>query len=61
MYSYEIQRLLEKYNYNIPSNEYYNILNNSNQIDFIEYNACNDSYFIHTKDGYEWRFKVFKN
>ena len=62
MYSWEISNLLQKYNYNIPSDIYFQISNISDnpQITYIEYNAFSNKFKICTNDGYNWEFSVYK-
>ena len=59
MYSYEIQRILEENNYNIDSEIYINICQNSPQIYHVKYDAFQDNFLIETRDGYQFYFKVF--
>jgi hypothetical protein len=57
MYSWEIQKYLDERNYHVDSDEMYNIVDTSPQINWIEFNSCSDkdfSYKIGTKDGYTW-------
>ena len=62
MYSYEIDELIKKYNYNIPSSVYIKISNvrSNPQIDHVEYNAWSNNFIMWTNDGYSWTFSVYK-
>ena len=63
MYSWELQRELEKYNYNIPLSCYREIcdIEKNPQIARIKYEPF-DSYFeMWTNDGFSWRFKVYRD
>lgn len=63
MYSWEIQRELEKYNYNIPASCYNEIcgIDNNPQIVRIKYEPYGDYFEMYTNDGYSWRFKVYRD
>ena len=58
MYSYEIQNLMEKYNYNLPSTVYINIVSNSPQISEVKFTPYDAYYEIWTKDNAYWKFNV---
>lgn len=58
MYSYEIEKILESENYNIPSKMYSRICKESPQITRMKYDAFSNSYEIWTIDDYYWKFNV---
>ena len=58
MYSYEIQNLMEKYNYNLPSTVYIDIVSNSPQILEVKFTPYDAYYEIWTKDNAYWEFNV---
>mgnify|MGYP001132449493 CR=1 FL=1 len=58
MYSYEIENILENNSYVISSNIYKNILDTSNQIQYVKYNPYDNSIYIETSDGYSWILKT---
>lgn len=60
MFDFEINDLMRKYNYNIPSDKYLEICN-SPQITEIKYSPYGDCFEISTKDGGYWKFGVYKN
>lgn len=60
MYSYEIKNLLINNNYFISNQDYFKIIKTSPQIRRIEYNDFNKNFRIETKDGYDFKFKVYK-
>jgi len=57
MYSYEIEDIMKKYNYNLPSNIYLKICFNSDQISDVKYS--NNIFEIWTKDNYYFKFNVY--
>lgn len=59
MYSHEIQRILEENNYNIDSETYIDICQNSPQICHVKYDTFQDNFLIETSDGYQFYFKVY--
>jgi hypothetical protein len=59
MYSVEIQKVLEENNYNIDSETYIDICQNSPQICHVKYDAFQDNFLIETRDGYQFYLKVF--
>ena len=59
MYSVEIQKILEENNYNIDSETYIDICQNSPQICHVKYDDFQDNFLIETSDGYQFYFKVF--
>ena len=59
MYSVEIQKVLEENNYNIDSETYIDICQNSPQIYHVKYDAFQDNFLIETSDGYQFYFKVY--
>lgn len=60
MYSYEIQDILESHTYKINSNTYKEIVNTSQQINYIKYNPYDGSTYLSTSDGYSWTFRIVK-
>lgn len=58
MYNSEIQKIMEKYNYNLPSTEYLCICDSSAQIDHIKYSPYEGDFEIWTNDGGYWKFKI---
>ena len=62
MFSHEIDQKIKQYNHQLPSSIYLEIsdTNNNPQINHIKYNAYSDSFFMRTKDGWYWDFKVYK-
>jgi len=59
MYSWEITQTMEQYNYNLPSNIYIDITENSPQINHISYNACNGRLEMWGTEGEYWNFAVY--
>lgn len=59
MYDYEIQNLLEINNYNIDSETYINICQNSSQIREVKYNPYENCFEIWTNESY-WKFYVYR-
>ena len=62
MYSHEIDALMKKYNYDLPSFIYLELCNllKNPQIDHIQYNAYSNSFVAWTTDGWSWNFQVHK-
>lgn len=60
MYSSEIDDIVKKRNYCLPSKLYFKIVENSSQISQVKYDAYSDKYSIHTTDGYHWEVKVYQ-
>lgn len=58
MYSYEIDNIMKNSNYYLDSSTYLQICSNSPQISEVKYDAFSNSFYITTKDGYRWNFKV---
>lgn len=58
MYSHEIERLLKIKQNIISTSEYFEIISSSPQIDYIKYNAYNDTTEIKTNDKYHFKFKI---
>jgi len=58
MYSWEIVKTMEKYNYNLPSNVYLDMTEKSPQIIRVTYNACNNRFEIQDNEGSYWQFEV---
>ena len=63
MYSWEIDKKIKLYNYQIPSSIYLEITDadKNPQIDHVKYDAWSDSFSMWSKDGYCWNFKVYKD
>lgn len=61
MYSYEIDTVIKKNNYNLESQTYLHICKTSPQIKEVKYNGFDDSYEMCTDDDYYWKFKVYYN
>ena len=61
MYTWEIQKELEKYNYCIESKIYLNIVRNSPQIILVEYKPFDNKYRLVTRDGLDVEFIVYCN
>ena len=60
MYSSEIDDIVKKRNYCLPSKLYFKIVENSSQISQVKYDSYSDKYSIHTTDGYNWEIKVYQ-
>ena len=60
MYSWEIDNYLRDRNYVINKNEYMNIadVRLSSQISRVKYDAYSNSFYMETKDGYNWTFWI---
>ena len=56
----EIDDILKKRNYCLPSHLYFKIVENSSQICQVKYDAYSDKYSIHTDDGYHWEVKIYQ-
>lgn len=61
MYSNEIKQVMEQYNYSITSSMYFNICDNSPQIDHIRYSPYDDKIEMWSMDGGYWKFGVTTN
>lgn len=63
MYSWEIDQKIKQYDYNIPSSVFLHISNvtYSAQISYIKYDAWSNTFTMGTKDGWNWRFQVYKD
>ena len=59
MYTYEIDNIIRKYNYTLPSYVYSEICKTSPQINWIKYTPYDDSFEIATSDGGYWKFSVY--
>lgn len=57
MYSWEIEQTIQKFNYDLPSNIYLNIIEKSPQIIEIKHN--NDNFTLITNDGLVINFRVY--
>ena len=60
MYSSEIDDIMKKRNYCLPSRLYQMIVDNSSQICRVKYDAFSDKFSIWTSDGYYWEIKVYQ-
>lgn len=60
MYSWEIDNLMKLRDYIISNEEYFKLFETSPQINYIEYQNCNDIFRMTTDDRYEFKFKVYK-
>lgn len=60
MYSHEIQNILEAHTYTIKSNIYKEILDTSQQINYIKYNPYDGNTYLSTSDGYSCTFTVVR-
>lgn len=58
MYSWEIDNIL-KDKVNIDYNTYVNIINTSPQINWMKYNAGDNSVEMTDNEGHKWKFGVF--
>lgn len=60
MYSCEIQKELERYNYRLSPTAYCELfsLKESPQITQIKYDAFSDNFHVETNDNYSWTFIV---
>lgn len=60
MYSWEIQKILEEYNYQVPPEVYLKItdVKSNPQIAYVHYSAFDDNFTIVTLDNYKWTFSV---
>lgn len=61
MYSYEIDELLEKNNYELDAQTYLLLLSSSPQINHVKYSAYGGYFEIWTSDGYYWKFNIANN
>ena len=59
MYSWEITKTMQDYDYNLPSNVYLAMTENSSQLVRITYNAWNDKLEMWDNEGGYWDFKVY--
>jgi len=59
MYSWEISHTMEEYNYNLPSNIYLDMTQNSPQISIVIYNPNNNRFEIWDYEGGYWSFEVY--
>lgn len=58
MYSFEIQKTMEDYNYDLPSNVVMEIKKSSPQVIREKYNAFDGMFEMWTNDSCYWRYKV---
>ena len=58
MYSWEITKIMESYEYNLPSNVYLDITENSPQINKVTYHAWGGRFEICDQEGGCWHFDV---
>jgi len=59
MYSWEITKVMEQYQYNLPSNIYLEITSNSPQIGKVMYHSCGERFEICDDEGICWNFGVY--
>ena len=59
MYSWEIAKTMEYYNYNLPSKVYLDITENSPQINKVIYNTYSRKFEISDNEGSHWNFEVY--
>ena len=59
MYSWEITKTMEYYNYKLPTHVYLDITQNSPQIDHIVYHDWNSRFEMWDHEGEYWNFGVF--
>ena len=59
MYSWEITQIMERYNYNLPSQVYLDVTQNSPQINRVSFNPGNNRFEIWDKEGCYWNFEVY--
>lgn len=58
MYSWEITQTMENYEYDLPSNVYLAITENSPQINRVTYHACCGRFEMSDQEGCCWNFDV---
>ena len=62
MYTWEIEKILRDFNYDLPSNIYLDICENSSQITYIKYDDFSKKFMICVNDSSKnFVFKVHKN
>lgn len=63
MFSWEIERELQKYNHNLPVSKYNEIcgINNNPQISRLRYNPYDGNYEMLTSDNCYFVFTMFKD
>ena len=59
MYSWEITKIMQDYNYNLPSNIYLDITGHSPQINHVAYSAWSGRLEMWDKEGGYWNFGVY--
>jgi len=59
MYSWEITKTMELYNYSLPSNVYLEMTKNSPQINHITYRAGDNRFDMWDQEGEYWSFDVY--
>lgn len=63
MYSHEIQRTLENYNYNLPASKYDEVCNPNNnpQISRLKYESFGNYFEMWTNDNHYWKFNIVRD
>ena len=59
MYSWEISKTMETFNYNLPAHIYLDITENSPQINRVEFNAYDSRFEIWAENEEYWNFQVY--
>ena len=59
MYSWEITKTMQDYNFSLPSKVYLDITGNSPQIDHVTYSAWNGRLEMWDNEGGYWNFEVY--
>lgn len=59
MYSFEINGIMKRYGYNIPSNIYLRICRTSPQIKRVKYEPFGNFFEMWTDDKAYWKFGVY--
>lgn len=58
MYTFEIEQVMQQYNYDLPSKVYSKILDSTPQIQRVKFNPYGRRFEIWTNDGGYWNFAV---
>jgi hypothetical protein len=61
MYDYEIDNIVNQYNYNLPSKVFTAICNNSSQIVHVKYDPGTNLFDIWTNTDRHWTLRVFND
>jgi len=59
MYSWEITKVMEKYNYCLPSQVYLDLTESSPQINHVAFDSCNSRFAMWDNEGEYWSFVVY--